>query len=878
VATESRTARPDRADRLHGVTLPGAEGAPERISVALEALWMTSLLHPRAIPYNEAISIRKQGALNPDALRQAFNQLVRRYDTWHGVFPRLDGEPVLQGQMPTRFALAVTDLSPLDGEAAEREAVRIVSELARMPYDLTHGPLLRPRLLRFPAQEHRLYLAMHHSIFDGVSLTRTVLPELIALYDRFCEVGEAPPEAPRAGYKDFARWEREWISTPRAARRMDHWRRRLTPAPPQLSLPTDEPRPPSAGFRGATVPAVLSPQVAAALRATARSCGTTEFQALGAAWAALLSRVTGETDVVFGTPTDLRRRRQFEPVIGYCLSPLVLRVDLSDDPTFGNLMLRIRNELLDGLDHVVPFERIVRDLEVTETDGGNPLYRAMFVLEPAMAAHDPQWSLHQIDTALADAVGVAKLDLELQLDPRPDGSFAGQLIYDRDLFTRETAQRFIDAWRALVEALAADPERRVSDPDLRDGPDEGRVREFNATATDWVARPVAQRFAEVAASAADARAVTAGGLSVSYGELQRLASAGARRLQDAGVVAPDAVAVCLEPSIPLVSAALAVLNLGAAVLLLDPAEPADVLAARAERAGCTAVMVAELDRSDFDQSALTTVPWTVADGTGPVLAHAAGPADDPDRPSMLVGPLDPSERPSCLSHATVDTLVSALIADLGLGPGDVVLTLPEMLYESPWTELWPALLAGGRLVIAPAHMARDGAQLSRLIRAEGVTFLHATPSRWEALIDSGLRAARGLTALSGGEPLTPALAARLGERCRVVWSAYGPVAPGVYCTLGRVRDSGPLSIGRPLAGHRAHVVDARGRPVPVGFVGELLLTGPLALADAPGSDTLAHEPGGAAPARRTGRRGRWLRDGRLALTPLDGPPEGGQLG
>ncbi len=840
--------------------------APATISVALEALWLISQLGPQRTSYNEAVSIRKQGPLQLDALREAFNTLVRRYDVWHSVIDRVDGEPALLEQPPVRFALEVVDLSGLTAEAAERQAVRIVADAARVPYDLSRGPLLRPTLVRLGADEHRLYLAMHHAIFDGVSLARTVLPELVDLYDDLCTGGGAAAPAPRVGYADFARWERQWIETERAGRRLEYWRGRLTPAPARLSLPLDTPRPAPARYRGCVLPVSVPPQTADALRAMARACGGTEFQAFGAVWATLLHHVSGDSDIVFGTPTDVRRRREFEPVVGYCLTPLVLRVDLSDDPGFAELMTRVRNELLDGLDHLVPFERIVRDLNWSEPDGANPVYQTMFTLEPTMAPHDPAWSLHQLDTALADAIGASKLDLELQLDPRPDGSFTGQLNYDPDLFSADTAERLIAAWQRLLEAVAASPSQRVSELGRADTADAVRLSEFNATATSREPATLPRRFAEVAARQPAAPAVTAGGLTVSYGELQRAARAGEDELRAAGVADGDVVGVCLEPSVPLVAAALATLSVGAALLLLDPAAPAETLAARSAAAGCAVVIVPE--GADAAVAAIPTPTLTWRGGGDDPDADSATATPAPENPSqacMLVPERDRPTVGAALSHATVGTLVTALITGLGLGSGDTVLSLPAMLYESPCTELWPALLAGARLVLAPADVAGDGAQLSRLIRAEKISFLHATPRRWEALIDTGMRAARGLGALSGGEPLSRELADRLLERCRVLWSAYTPAVAGGYCALGRVAPIGPVTVGRPIANHRAHVVNGRGEPRPIGCVGELLVAGPLATSANLEAGALVSEPEGEGRALRTGQRARWRADGRLAL-------------
>ena len=453
------------------------------LSVAQEALWYRALLAPTALTYNEAISLRKDGPLDLDALRSAFNALVARHEAWHTIFDTVDGEPVQILAPAPLFELPVLDLSRLSPEEAERRAVAVVAEIARIPYDVRRGPLVRPRLLRFSGDHHRLYLAMHHLIFDGGSLTRVVLPDLVALYEA-AQGQRTEPLAPAASYAEFARWEQTWVTQPRFARRLEHWQRRLDAAP-DLSLPLDHPRPARPESRGGALELSVTADTVAALHAIARGAGGTLFQTLAAAWSLLLAGHGGQDDVVFAVAADLRHRPEFESVVGCAITPLAVRLDVSGDPTFSELVLRARNELLDGLDNVVPFERLVRALEPDAT-ASNPIYQTMLVLEPVPRGTDPAWWVHQIDAPLADAIGASKLDLELQLDERPDGTLTGRLIYDCDLFERPTAARLRDHWLALLDTAARDPAAPVS---RLSSPTPVEIHrqliEWNATGTGW---------------------------------------------------------------------------------------------------------------------------------------------------------------------------------------------------------------------------------------------------------------------------------------------------------------------------------------------------------------------------------------------------------
>jgi amino acid adenylation domain-containing protein len=853
-------------------TAPTLTGAPP-LSVAQEALWYVSLLAPNRISYNEAISFRKDGPFDVRAFRRAFNEIVRRHEAWHTTFDTVGGEPVQVVQPAPSFDLPVVDLSHLTRHEAERQAVRLAAETSRVPYDLRRGPLLRPRMVRFPGDQHRLYLAMHHLVFDGVSVYRVVLPELIALYDAFCGGLPSPLPEPRTRYADYARWEQQWITGPRVARRMQHWRQRLSQLP-VLSLPLDNPRPQASRFRGGVLPLSVPREAVDRLREVGQSAGATLFQVLASTWSLLLSRYSGQHDVVFATAADLRRRPEFESVVGYCLTPLVLRVDLSGDPPFTGMIVRVRNELLDGLDHVVPFERLVRELRPDGTSNANPVYQTMIVLEPATAAPDASWSLHQMESEISDAVGSARLDLELELDERPEGHLTGRLIYDRDLFDGATAARMAEHWSGVVRAVAADPTLTLSRiPVLTPAEERRQLVEWNATATERSSGAIHDLVEARAARQPDAPAMSAAGQSVSYAEADSRAGAIARRLLAAGVRPGDVVAVCSTPAVDLVVGALGVLKAGAAYLLLDPDLPPERLDLMVTDAGAAALLAqpALADR-------ITAPPARVlvlGEADDGAQAAAAVPDDvAPDAICCLQYTPAPTGAPIGvpISHASAVNLTTAMAAELGIGPADTVLVLAPTVFRVPVMELWLALVAGARIVLAPADIAVDGARLSRLITAERVSVLHAPPSTWQMLIDTGLRSARSLRALSGGEQLSRELADQILARCRVLWNAYGAVETTAYCTLARVEPSVPVTIGRPLANTRVYVLDGYEQPVPVGVVGELLVAGDGVASgylNRPDLTAAAFVDDPFAPGRayRTGDLARWLPDGDVQLAP-----------
>ncbi len=825
MAAQSGAARPDQPPRGRGVTAmrstatPASSASPAPLSVAQEALWYRALLAPTALTYNEAISFRRDGPLDADALRLALKEIVRRHEAWRTTFDTVDGEPVqVVGPAPI-FELPVLDLSDLSSEQAERRAVELVAETARVPYDVRHGPLLRPRLIRFASDHHRLYLAMHHLIFDGVSLTRIVLPELATLYEAFSAGRSSPLAETPLSYADYARWEQAWMEQPRAQRRLAYWEGRLDDAP-AFSLAVDHLRPSTARSRGGAVELSISADTVHRLREIGRQAGGTLFQALAATWSLLQSRYTGQQDVVFAVAADMRQRPEFELLVGCGLTPLAVRLDLGGDPSFVELVVRVRNDLLDGLHNVLPFERLVRALH-PEASGANPIYQTMLVLEPAAEATDPAWSVHQIDSPLADAVGASKLDLELQLDERPAGELVGQLIYDRDLFERATAVRLRGHWLRLVDQVASDPAAPISRLAILTPAEEHRqLIEWNATRTELRAAPVHDLIRECALRQPRAVAVSDGTHRLDYGELELRAQETADRLTGGSALSSDVQTLGGEPSVELVVRALGALKAGAVLRWRDGgSRDGEPVAAREPAAVCG------------------------------VLQAAGG-------------------RPVAVTHAAAVNLARALAARLGIGPADTVLVLPRTLASDPIAALWMGLIAGARIVLAPAEVAAEGSRLRRLIGAEEVTLLQAWPSEWQSLIDTGLTSVRGLRALSGGAPLSRQLAGQILERCRVLWNAYGRAETSGYCTLAAVQTDEPVTIGRPLANTRAYVLDRHDRPVPVGAPGELVIAGEGVVAgylDDGGDAGFIRDPFASGRALRTGERARWRPDGQLEL-------------
>jgi len=809
MAPEFGPARPVRAVRPGRVSKRTRERQPTHpISVAQEALWLFSRLHPRALSYNETISIRKDGPLEVDALHGALAEIIRRHQAWRTTF-RSGGTGAVQVVGPAyEPRMPVIDLCKLAPWEAERRAIELVSEISSAPYELARGPLLRPLLIRFPGEHHRLYLAMHHIIFDAVSIQRTVLAELVALYDGLCAGRPSPLPEPQVHYGDYARWQHDWISQARTVARLEHWRRRLE-ALPAGGPPPDRPRPATPRFRGAMLSLSLEAKTVAGLRAQAVARGATLFAALASAWALLLGRLCGcAEEVVFAVAVDLRTLRRFEPVVGYCLTPMPMRVRLGGASSVADVLLDVRNELLDGIEQLLPFERLVRELQPPAPTGANPVYQTMVVLEPPARCPDPAWSVRQLETEIGHRVGGARLDLELTLDERPDGRIEGRLVYDRDLFARPTAERIARLWSAIADAAARSLAADIGTVMRADERERRRLLfERNATATVRPPPPIPRAIAMQARRDPDAVAVSCGTQQISYGELVHQAETEAH----AKAVHPPHGATRASPSH------------GVEAVVRELA--AMYAASGGVAGGCCVLRDANGAPVAVSQRAAANLAAAVADTIG---LH----------PGQVLLCADPPEAGVALS-AWWPTLTSG--ARL-------------VLAERHATAAEGGVLGG------------DGGALGGLLAEQRVDVVHASPAAWAALLEHGLQRLGKVRALCHGGPLSYELAQALLERCRALWNAYGLPETGWLSTLGRIRPGEPVTIGRPIANMRAYVVDERLEPVACGVPGELVLAGVgVAGARASSSTRFIVDPFADGRAYRTGAIARWRADGLLEL-------------
>jgi FkbH-like protein len=430
------------------------------LSFAQQRLWFISQLEPDSPAYNIPQAVRLYGRLDVAALERALSEIVRRHEALRTTFAVVDGQPVARvGGQPAAPALPIIDLGARPGAGREAEAGRIVEREIQRPFDLARGPLLRTTLLRLGEREHILVLTMHHIVTDAWSLG-VFVQELATLYESFAHGRPSPlPELP-IQYTDFATWQQQWLQGDVLERQLIYWKQQLSGAPPVLELPADRPRPPLQTFRGAYQPLALPRALADKLLALSQREQVTLFMTLLAAFDTLLYRYTGQTDIVVGTPIANRHHAELAGLIGFFANTLVLRTDLAGDPSFRELLHRVREITLGAYDHQdLPFERLVSELQPERDLSYNPLFQVMFVFQNAPL---PDLALSELTLSQVDSEGEStRFDLVFHLWEAPEG-IGGILTYSTDLFDAATIEQMLKRFETLLEGIAANPEARIS--------------------------------------------------------------------------------------------------------------------------------------------------------------------------------------------------------------------------------------------------------------------------------------------------------------------------------------------------------------------------------------------------------------------------------
>jgi amino acid adenylation domain-containing protein len=867
LAVEARRSAEDTAPAARIEPLADRSALP--LSFAQQRLWFLDRLDPDSAVYNLPIAFRLTGALDPGLLERALDEVFRRHEALRTTFAEAPDGEARQVVAPFRPAgLPQADLTGLPPVAARAEAARQAALEARRPFDLVHGPVVRPLLLRLGAEEHHLLFFCHHIAFDGWSVG-VLRRELGALYDAFRNGRPSPLPEPAFQYGDFAVWQRGWLAGEALEARLVYWRDRLAGAPAVLDLPADRPRPPVQSFRGATLAIPFPAELAEGVHALSRSQGSTLFMTALAAFSALLRRFTGQEDLVMGSPVANRAGAGTDDLIGFFVNTLALRADVSGDPPFHVLAGRARESALaDFARQDLPFERLVEELLLERDLSRGPLFQVLFALAPMRdgeIAPGLGCELMGVDTR------TSKFDLSVFLQEEEDGGLSMELEYASDLFDPATVTRLGRSWLRLLAGLVEEgTDRRVSELPLL-----GEEERWQLLGEWWEPGPeipeetcLNDLVAAQAERTPEAVALVHGRERITYRELGRRVRKLARRLAALGVGPEVRVGVCLSRTPALVTALLGILEAGGAYVPLDPNYPRERLGFMLE--DC-------LPRVLITETALlprlpeTSAHLLVMDGE--IGEEEAEPLRAfPSNLSYLIYTSGSTGRPKAVAIAHRSAVAMVRWAQRTFGPEELeaVLFATSVSFDVSVAELFVTLASGGRLILADNIL-----HLPDLPAVGEVTLISAVPSAI-AVMTELLRAfpPRVLAVNLGGEPVKSSLSQALyAGGVKRVRNLYGPSEDTTYSTCELIERDGRRepTIGRPITGTWVRMLDRDLRPVPVGVPGELYLGGaglsrgyygrPEMTAARYVPDPLESAPG--ARLYRTGDLARFLPDGRI---------------
>ncbi len=858
-------------------------GQPVPLSSGQHQMWLIDQMTPGNPAYNVPVAYRIRGKLDAPAIGESFNRIISRHESWRTTFRECDDVPAQVIHPECRIRVGITDLTHLPDEDREAAFRAMAADEAIRPFDLSSLPLIRVSLFKLGEDDHALLINVHHIVADGSSL-KPLFDELDIAY-RAATSGTVPslPQLD-AQFADFALWQNEQLSSSQHAQQLDYWLHRLAGDLPVLDLATDKPRPLRQSFRGSNVGFVIPSQLAHSLGALGHTERCTFFVTIVAAFRVLLMRYSNAGDIVIGTPVASRPLPEFEGLVGNFLNMLAIRGDLSGNPSFVEVLRRSREAVLDALANKdVPFETVVKNLKSHRDPGRNAVFQALIQVLPSVSTRIGELSVSRLEFETR----FAQMDLSLHLYEEHDGGYFGQFQFCTDLFAREMIERMSLNFLELLRAIAGAPGQRILDiPIIAEAEKRQLLVEWNRTAAAFPAdQSLRTLIAQQTQRTPDSIAVRFGEVQLTYRELEQRTNQLAGTLRSHGI-GPDAiVGICIERSLEMVIAVLAVLKAGGAYLPLDPAYPADRLAFMIRDANPPVLLTQErlvaslpphgakvicLDRDWADIATASTHAPAAAtcDRNLAYVIYTSGSTGRPKGVAMEIGPVTNLihwQARSAMKKGAFKTLQFASLS-----------------FDVAFQEIFTTLTAGGCIVIPPEKIRRDMFELLGFLEREGVERLFlpfvALSHIADAAVSENLFPSRLVEVITAGEQLriTDAMQqffSRLGN-C-ALHNHYGPTESHVVTSFAL---HGPPSewprlppIGRPIANARAYILDPDGHPVPIGVPGELCLGGNVLARGYLGQPELTSQrfisdPFDSSPdARiyRTGDRCRYLADGNI---------------
>lgn len=797
------------------------------LSLPQSRLWFLTQLE-EGIAYNIPLAFNLTGALQITALEQSLTEIVRRHEALRTTFPVVNGAPVQLILPPQPLPLPLVDVESLPEPDQTVEVKRLAQEEAQRPFNLAEQLPIRATLLRRADTSHVLLLTIHHIVADGWSLA-VFRRELAALYTSCLQGVASPLEELPVQYADFAHWQQQWMQGA-ASQHLAYWQEKLAGVPPLLEIPTDRPRPPMQTYRGGTEFFTLDADLTHRLKLVSQQAGSTLFMTLLAGFATLLSRYSGHQDLVIGSPIANRNRRELEPLIGFFINLLALRIDLTGNPAFVDLLQRVRQVALEAYAHQdAPFEQLVEAVQPERNLSHSPLFQVMFILQnsPVECLELPDLTL----TSLKVESGTAKYDLTLMMEEL-DGGVVAEFEYNRDLFDRETIIRMVGHFQTLLQAIATKPTQPISALSLLTEPERQQLLvTWNDTQMEYPEQPCLHQLIEAQVERTpDAIAAVFDQQHLTYRELNQQANQLGHYLQSLGVGPEVLVGICVERSLEMLVGLLGILKAGGSYVPLDPAYPKDRLAYMIEDSRLPLLLTQQALRDQFSEQNVQVVCLDT-DWTAISQQSQENPVNDvaPENLAYTIYTSGSTGKPKGvqLYHRTVVNFLNSMRWQPGLTAQDILLSVTTISFDIAVLELYLPLMVGARTVIVPRDAAADAAKLMSLLTESGATMLQATPATWQMLIAGGWQGDRRLKMLCGGEAMPRDMANKLLDRGGSLWNMYGPTETTVWSAACQVTPGqGSVPVAGPIANTQIYVLERSSfNLAPIGIPGEVHIGG-----------------------------------------------------
>lgn len=797
------------------------------LTFSQERMWFMHQLDPAGSAYNVCGALQFHGPLQVAALERSLNLIVERHEILRSNYETYDGKPRIVIHPQAHHELLVQDLTNF--ENPETEARRRASDLAASTFDLASGPLLKVGLYKITADRHLFAVNFHHIIADGWSMT-VVLREMLLGYDALIE-GRAPGlRTPEFQYLDYAHWQRQWLSGEVLQQQLAYWKERLASPPEPLNLPFDRSPSAKAGSGGARIQLPLPNSLMDELGHQGLKHEATLFMVLLAAFKVALYRHSNQTDIAVGTPIANRNWMASEGLIGTLVNTLVMRTDLSDDPTFTELLLRVRETAISAYaNQDLPFEQLVEALELQRVEESSPLFQVMFDYQRLPMPEGKVQGLECVPEIVDRQA--AQFDLVLAVIETGSGHLA-TLEYSTELFDADTIHQFVSRFLTLLESIAENPEMQVSSLDVL--PKSERTQLLNAwnrtQAPFDLEMPFFRQFEQHVRLTPEKIALIYDGRGLTYAELNAAANQLAHELNSRGLRPDDLVAVCMQRSEALLITLLGVLKAGCAYIPIDPGYPAARILQVIEDGRPKLILTEAGPLDDLhlpnQETCLKYEELQAALRNRSTSNLETQP--DPENLAYVIFTSGSTGRPKGVQipHRALTNFLLTMQETPGFEADDRLLAVTTISFDIAGLEIYLPLISGGCVEIADTDLCGDGTSLRRKLESGEINIMQATPATWRMLMAAGWQGCSELKVLCGGEALPQDLAKELVPRCKELWNMYGPTETTIWSTVERIEEPDQqISIGKPIGNTRIYILDKNYQPVPVGVIGELYIGG-----------------------------------------------------